>query len=195
MDRNYHDNRSNRGYRGGSRYSNNHGRYPSSRDSHANRSNRDNHAVRENRRNHESRKCYICGKSNHFWRDHPEHEQREHKARYIDERTRYGGKKTFSTFLLSYEGDPEEQEKDKDDTSGSDEEEDNDTSESDGFFAAAYLNDQSFCHRAGWYEPPPTDNTTPILVHKFALDRYLCQQFQGILPDTGAAKSSTARME
>src|SRR5205814_5271976 len=95
----------------------------------------------------------------------------------------------YAAFLTDIEGDPLYDD-------GSDDDDDSETGDPDDqYFAASYLMDQAFRHRLN---PQQILKDEDIGQHdrnqpqQFFLDRYDRARFQGILPDTGAANSSTA---
>ncbi|KJZ72869.1 hypothetical protein HIM_07813 [Hirsutella minnesotensis 3608] len=134
-----------------------------------------------------TKRCYVCGKEGCFSTKHPDDERKRAKERYLRERGFHGQKSSsrpFTTFLADYEGDPDE-----DQTSDSADDDSDD--QSDSFFAAAFLSNRAFRHRIHTVEGESICEES----QHFLLDRYNRTSFQGILPDTGAAKISTAGID
>ena len=89
---------------------------------------------------------------------------------------------------MEWEGDPNENHSsssDNDNDTDSDAEMD-DTS----YYAAAYLSDQAFLHRMTG--DAPSERPKSVEASQFLLEDRYTGTFQGILPDTGAARASTA---
>ena len=128
------------------------------------------------------RKCWICKEVGCWSTKHPEHERKEARTQWKAKKG--SSKSSYSTFLADYEG-LEDSGSDSDD----DDEETPDSSD-EQFLTAAYLSNQSFQHRVATLLLP--DETKPQSDTVFVLDRYKKVIFQGIMPDTGAARVSTA---
>lgn len=92
--------------------------------------------------------------------------------------------------MLQYEGKPEYSEED----SIVDSTDDDEDYAHDIHFTAVYLSDKAFihCQTANLNESNDNDEAKTNLPQLFLLDRYNREIFQGILPDTGAANTSTA---
>lgn len=140
------------------------------------------------------KKCYVCGKQGCFSTKHSDDERRKVKELYLRKR-QFNGKgsgRPYQSFLAEFEGDPDDEEDDEDeqDTEDSD-------SDPDSFFTVSYLTNEAFKHRllpsltiSSNLATFDTNDHEPETA--FLLDRYSRDRFQGILPDKGAAKTSTA---
>jgi len=129
------------------------------------------------------KRCWICGKEDHFSTMHSKTEQDEHKTKWRRQRQidgRHPSKAAYAHFLMEYEGE-EDSDSDNDFVDVAE------YSDAAYFTMAATLSNNAFLHRLSGIV---TD--TPIPASQFLLDRYSSKTFQGILPDTGAASSSTA---
>ena len=131
-------------------------------------------------------KCYICGKEGCRSTKHPAEEQRKAKELWRRNREVRGEKGSYAAFIAECEG-----ESSADESGESDQAHDHDNAASDGnesYLTTAYLCDEAFRCRMR-----ATDTIEPQQeAHQFTLDRYSEGIFQGIMPDTGAAKVSTA---
>lgn len=152
------------------------------------------------------KKCYVCGKLGCFSTKHPQEDRDRAFKRYKDAQ-RFERKpvhrKEYQSYLIEYEGeDPEGK------TSDEDEDEEETEEQFLQFFtsphapisikdcatAAMTLANKAAIHRLTYERED--DNVTPFdPPSQFLLDRYSRRVFQGILPDTGAAKCSTGGYE
>jgi len=126
-------------------------------------------------------KCYVCGKEGCRAMKHTPEEQKEAKDRWLQQRRINGGKGRYGAFLTQYE------EEDGDESEDESEDDPVESGEDDQFVTAAYLCNEAFKHRL-----LPTVANQGNENGVFTLDKYADQEFQGIMPDTGAARVSTA---
>ncbi|RKF80146.1 integrase and RNaseH domain-containing protein [Golovinomyces cichoracearum] len=137
--------------------------------------------------------CYVCGKIGCYSTKHTTEERQKSRNKYMEGRVRdqSTNRRDYSAFLLDYEGHEEDEEEDieeyeKISNAGDSTNED----EEQQFFPASFLSDEAFRHRINNKEnqDPASPNTSSTA---FVLDRYTNEVFQGIFPDTGAARNST----
>lgn len=136
------------------------------------------------------KRCYICGKVGCFSTKHPEEERQKTRNKYLDKRISSPGSNSlnYGAFLTEYEG--REEDEDDEDNDNAYEAEDYDVNEEEEeqkYFAATYLSNEAFRHRI-----IGQNNKDSLPATAFILDHYTNEAFQGILPDTGAARNSTA---
>lgn len=127
--------------------------------------------------------CYICGKQGCFSTKHSPEEQSASKEQYRRQNKFNGGRQqSYNSFLVDYEGDSAED---------SSEDEMPTITEDDftNYFTATVLGNNAFTHRL--IAPEEIDQDF-IESSQFMLNNYSDERFQGIIPDTGAAKQSTA---
>lgn len=144
------------------------------------------------------KKCYICYKPGCWSTKHTQAERDEHKRRWVQDRRFQGqeySSRAFFAFLADYEGDSE----------SNDDDEDHD--EYDDGAITQYLLDESTRHRLIAPEQFPdhaqcdgkqineTADTSALQLHLWLMDIYSGLVFQGIMPDTGAARKSTGGHE
>ncbi|KAI1006668.1 hypothetical protein K3495_g1550 [Podosphaera aphanis] len=101
--------------------------------------------------------------------------------------------KPYRQFLLDFEGLPEENSDTVAHNTAVDDASNDDDSENELFMNAAFfVIDKSARYRLTSYIPPSLEPDVPATAEQFVLDRYSKERFQGIMPDTGAAQTSTA---
>ena len=133
-----------------------------------------------------NRKCWICKKEGCWSTKHPERERKEAKAQWKAKRV--SRRASYAAFLAEYEGNEPAPEPDEEDTA-----EHSDHSDNGQYLTAAYLSNRAFQHRVN---PSPVGTEAKDTGDTmFVLDRYSRSVFQGIMPDTGAARVSTAGKE
>ena len=134
-------------------------------------------------------KCFICGKDGCRTTKHTEEEQRRSKENWRRLRDFQGGKGKYNSFLIEYEGDSEEENNDQyhqDDDSDDDDAHTDMKHDASQYLMAAHLSNEAFIHLL------TAGNRSDEFNQQFILDRYEDAVFQGIMPDTGAARFSTA---
>ena len=128
--------------------------------------------------------CYICGKPDCWSTNHSKEERRKKYDEYrkSDNATYFGEEvEGYHTFLAQFEGVNEGEE------GSTDDEEDFGEEEADLFF----VQDETREGAAKIQIPDDEETAFQFLLE----DRYSSEQFQGIIPDTGAAALSTAGIE
>src|SRR6266516_5383117 len=176
LDRRYTNNRGRGGFRGnpvrgGYRGNNNNFRSNNSRG---------------NFRHPWKKKCYVCGKEGFWSTKHTDEERRLVREQYTAHCNFTGGNEEFSVFLTEYEGHEMDQQ-----WLQYDEDDDSYDSEGDGGAIVQYLTDQAVLHHLTGDDIYHINKAVPA-THFIIEDRYSRLRFQGILPDTGAARMSTA---
>ncbi|KAI6249905.1 hypothetical protein HI914_02027 [Erysiphe necator] len=133
------------------------------------------------------KKCLICGKEGCWSTKHPIDERRRARNQYLAH-CQYTGdtSKDFATYLVGYEG--HDMDTNEDDYL-SDLEDENYSADIEN-----YLMNQAYLHQLTGTDALKEQQNTPA--NQFLIeDRYSRTVFQVILPDTGAAKFSTAGLE
>ncbi|KAF1357346.1 hypothetical protein EJ07DRAFT_128601, partial [Lizonia empirigonia] len=142
------------------------------------------------------KKCFVCGKRGCWSTRHTLDERKESRRRYRTYVQSHGVEDDYTAFLVDFEGidiGDEEGEQDGDLDAYFNTHDYFNTSMCgtvDGQALAIDLNNAAVKHAITKVDPYATTEDAP---HLFTLDhRYGADQFQGIMPDTGAAGVSTA---
>jgi hypothetical protein len=153
-------------------------------------------------------KCYVCGIEGCRMSKHPQKERDEAMQRYrLNKRTGVITGKSFSAFLASVEGFPNDSDESDQEPEEETEEEGGVCGHGESYFmsfaprvqvaATHWLANQSFLHHATGYTPPPVGRLEKhqlVPANAFTLSGNSNAVFQGIMPDTGAATYSTGGM-
>ena len=140
------------------------------------------------------KKCFVCHKEGCWSTKHTDEERRKSRNAYVAHCNFTGTTiDDFATYLTDYEGHEMNQQLPQDEKSDDDEEYD----ESDTFLVETcqYLTNQAFLHQLTGEDVFRTNNSDVPATQFMIQDRYSKMRFQGILPDTGAARVSTAGKE
>ena len=140
-----------------------------------------------NRRKPWKRKCYVCGKEGCRSNRHSDNEQRKAKKFWRRNREFRRDKSKYNAFLTDYGGDSDD---DIDDVNKKANHSEDNNEDSSQYIMAAYLSNESFMYLLTAQDTLLSNeaNTT----QHFVFDQYAEIIFQGIMPNTGAAKISTA---
>ena len=162
------------------------------RNDHGNQYNKGNNTHNRYNNNNNGRKpwrgkCYVCGKEGCRSNKHSDHEQRKAKELWRRNREFCGDKGKYNAFLADYEGDSDDDIDDVNEEANHSEDNDEDSTQ---YVMAAHLSNESFMHLLTAQDTLPSNEASTA--QHFVLDRYAETVFQGIMPDTGAAKVSTA---
>ena len=139
-------------------------------------------------RNDNRKKCFVCAKEGCWSTKHTFEERKRARTRYS--KTFDDGRPptdaNYMSFLMEYEGC-------EDDGLGNGDEEDSSEEEA---VAHSFLMDKAFLHRVSPSDTGTIVDDEIVPAGQFVVDgRYSRKQFQGIMPDTGAAEFSTAGHE
>lgn len=134
------------------------------------------------KRNNWSKKYFICRKEGCWSSKHSEEERQNARAQYLANCHFTGASaENFGAYLTEFEGNEIDCAEDFKEEDGKE------TNE-----AAIYLKNQAFLHRLTVDDIFQDVGKEVYPASQFVFDRYSAGTFQGILPDTGAARVSTA---
>ncbi len=132
-------------------------------------------------------KCYVCGKEVCCSNKHSDDEQRKTKEFGRRNREFHRDKGKYNAFLADYEGDSDDDINDVNEEANPSEDNDKDSTQ---YVMAAHLSNKFFMHLLTAQDTLPSNKGNTA--QHFVLDQYAEMVFQYIMPDTSAAKVSTA---